>query len=172
MQRMKKSALNTFIYYIVMILCYAPLFISMLILSISPNNWTNTWGLVDTLAFMNSSINPFLYCWRLRELRTAVLKTTRNIFCKQTVVHSFLNILWYNDSVSNHSYITLKKVKSQFGHPEKFNHNFQVRPLYSVTISAILTIYPSLFLSSTAFYYLIGVFMGLLVCLFFISTNH
>ena len=88
MQRMKKSALNTFIYYIVMILCYAPLFISMLILSISPNNWTNTWGLVDTLAFMNSSINPFLYCWRLRELRTAVLKTTRNIFCKQTVVHS------------------------------------------------------------------------------------
>jgi len=91
MLQMKKSAKNTFIYYIVMILCYAPLFISMLILSISPNHWTSIWGLTDTVVFMNSSINPFLFCWRIRELRKVVVKTARDILCKTTVANS-LNV--------------------------------------------------------------------------------
>lgn len=87
-ERIIKSALNTFIYYIVMILCYLPLFISMLILSITPNHWTHIWGLTDTLVFMNSSINPFLYCWRICELRKAVVKTARVVLCKQNVANS------------------------------------------------------------------------------------
>ena len=84
MLRSTKSAKNTFIYYLVMIICYTPLFLSMLILFISPYQWTNLWILADTVAFMNSSINPFLYCWRLRELRTAVVKTAKQMLCKQT----------------------------------------------------------------------------------------
>ena len=79
-----KSAKNTFIYYIVMILCYTPWFISMLISATFPNQWINALILADTSAFMNSSINPVLYCWRLRELRTAVAKTARWMSCKQT----------------------------------------------------------------------------------------
>ena len=82
--RSTKSAKHTFIYYVVMILCYTPLFLSMLILFISPYQWTNLWILADTVAFMNSSINPFLYCWRLRELRTAVVETAKQMLCKQT----------------------------------------------------------------------------------------
>ena len=91
MQQAKKSAKNTFIYYIVMILCYSPLFMSMLILSIFFfffNHRTNIWGLTDTLVFMNSSINPFLYCWRICELRKAVVKTAKGILCKQTLANS------------------------------------------------------------------------------------
>ena len=84
MARSKKSAINTFIYYICMILCYLPVLISMLVLAVFPNRWTKVWILADTVAFMNSSINPILYCWRTRELRTAVLKTLRNIVFKQT----------------------------------------------------------------------------------------
>ena len=84
MLRSTKSAKNTFIYYVVMILCYTPLFINMLILYFSPYQWTNAWTLADTVAFMNSSINPFLYCWRLRELRAAVSKTVKQMLCKQT----------------------------------------------------------------------------------------
>ena len=86
-QRSTQSAKNTFIYYMVMILCYTPLFIAMSILVISLQHWTNAWNLNDTVAFMNSSINPFLYCWRLRELRTAVVKTAKQMLCKQTVVN-------------------------------------------------------------------------------------
>ena len=84
LQVSKKNAINTFIYYIVMILCYTPAFIGISIFVSSPNRWTNTWMLAETLAFMNSSINPFLYCWRLRELRTAVVKTARQMLCKKT----------------------------------------------------------------------------------------
>lgn len=83
MLRSTKSAKNTFIYYIVMIMCYTPLFTSMAVLSISHKDWTNAWSLGDTVAFMNSSINPFLYCWRLRELRTAVIKAAWQMLCRQ-----------------------------------------------------------------------------------------
>ena len=83
MQRSTKSAKNTFIYYTVMILCYTPMFISMLILVISPQHWKKPWDLTDTIAFINSSINPFLYCWRLRELRKAAVKTARQMLCRQ-----------------------------------------------------------------------------------------
>lgn len=85
MQRSAKSAKNTFIYYVVMILCYTPLFISMTILFFFHNRWTVDWILTDTAAFMNSAINPFLYCWRLRELRRPAIKTARKILCKTPV---------------------------------------------------------------------------------------
>ena len=81
-QRSAKSAKNTFMYYIMMILCYTPLFIAMTILFFFPNHWTVAWNLTDTATFMNSSMNPFLYCWRLRELRTAIIKTARKMLCK------------------------------------------------------------------------------------------
>ena len=80
--RSTKSAKNTFIYYISMIVCYTPWFISMLISGMFSNHWENTLILADTAAFLNSSINPFLYCWRLRELRAAVLNTARQMLCK------------------------------------------------------------------------------------------
>ena len=83
-QRSAKNAKNTFIYYAVMILCYTPVFISMSILAMSHNLWSNAWTFAETAAFMNSSINPFLYCWRLRELRKSVLNTVRQMLCKQT----------------------------------------------------------------------------------------
>ena len=83
MQRSKKGAINTFIYYIVMILCYTPSIISMAILGITNIPLTKAWNLTDTVAFLNSAINPVLYCWRLHELRTAVVKAARQMLCKQ-----------------------------------------------------------------------------------------
>ena len=84
MHRSKRSAINTFIFYIVMILCYTPLIISMIMLGIPNIPVTKPWNLADTVAFLNSAINPFLYCWRLRELQTAVVKAARKMLCKQT----------------------------------------------------------------------------------------
>ena len=83
MQRKKLYAINTFIYYIVMIICYTPAFIGISINLISPNQWTKSWIIAETVAFMNSSINPILYCWCHRELRVAVLKTARQMLCKK-----------------------------------------------------------------------------------------
>ena len=62
--RSKGSAINT-------INCHIPIFIQMEILAIYPQLWTNAWNFSDTytLAFMSSSINLFLFCWRFREVR-------------------------------------------------------------------------------------------------------
>ena len=84
MQRNSKSAKNTFIYFIVMVVCYTPLFVAMSILTFYQSHWTIGWNFTDTVVFMNSAINPFLYCWRLRELRTAVMNTAKRLLCRQT----------------------------------------------------------------------------------------
>ena len=34
-----------------------------------------------TLVFLNSTLNPFLYCWKLRDVRQAVKETIRQNFC-------------------------------------------------------------------------------------------
>jgi len=85
LQRSKNSAKNTFIVYIVMLMCYTPLFISMIIFGIPHLHLTTGSALVGTVAYTNSSINPILFCWRLRDLRAAVVKISRQMFCTQTV---------------------------------------------------------------------------------------
>ena len=78
-----KSAKNIFIYFLVMILCYTPLFFVYIISAINNLNSIVLWTFPVTVAFMNSSINPFLYCWRTPELRRAVFKTARLLFCRE-----------------------------------------------------------------------------------------
>ena len=37
-----------------------------------------------SLLYLNSSLNPFLYCWKIREVRQAVKKTLRQLFCRSS----------------------------------------------------------------------------------------
>ncbi|XP_078342681.1 melanocortin receptor 4-like [Oculina patagonica] len=39
------------------------------------------WGISGALVFLNSSLNPLLYCWRIREVRQAVKMTIRQVLC-------------------------------------------------------------------------------------------
>ena len=81
--RLKRSAINSFIFYIFIILCYLPVLVSLSLFTISREDWTSVWNFADTVVFMNSSINPLLYCWRLGELRKAVVKTGRQVLCRR-----------------------------------------------------------------------------------------
>ena len=78
----KKRAANTFIYYICMVLCYFPLAVCALIYVTSTELWNIRWYFADTILFMNSAINPFLYFWRNREVREEVLKIVRKRLSK------------------------------------------------------------------------------------------
>ena len=54
-----RRAKNTFIYYIVM-LCYTPLFTGFSVLLVSVSWWFSiAWTFIGSVAFMNTSINPF-----------------------------------------------------------------------------------------------------------------
>ena len=77
-----KSAINTLIYFICMIFCYLPILVVTIILAFG-HSLDSRLHIADTIAFLNSSINPFLYCWRAQEIRAAVWKTIRQFFCKR-----------------------------------------------------------------------------------------
>ena len=81
--RSRRSAINTSIYYVCMILCYFPLTIKLLVVTINCRFQRQEWDLTYTVAYMNPSFNPIKYCWRLRELRTAVLKIIRQLLCRK-----------------------------------------------------------------------------------------
>ena len=40
--------------------------------------------LTATLVHLNSSLNPLLYCWKIREVRQAVKETLRQLFCRSS----------------------------------------------------------------------------------------
>ena len=87
---LKRTSVNTFVFFICTLLCYFHWFICRFYYSEIDVAKTKlvpeTWSLTVNLVFANSSINPFLYCWRLRELRVAVIKKVRNITCKNIVI--------------------------------------------------------------------------------------
>ena len=41
----------------------------------------NAWCCTVTLVFLNSSLNPILYCWKIEEVRQAVQNTIRQMLC-------------------------------------------------------------------------------------------
>ena len=82
MLRLQRSAVNTFVFYFAIIVCYLPLLVSLSLNFFSKKLWSKVWELADTVVFLNSSINPILYCWRLTDLRSAVTQTIRQILCR------------------------------------------------------------------------------------------
>ena len=81
--RQNKSAYNALIVYIVFLACYLPLFTAVILLTVE--NFRSSFLVYDHVslffAFLNSSLNPLLYCWRYREIRVNVKKSLSNIFC-------------------------------------------------------------------------------------------
>ena len=82
----KKHALKTFIYFICMIFCYLPFLSYSLLQATSVIVYEENWSFAETVVFLNSSVNPFLYCWCNREIRTSAVKVVRKMMCKQTEV--------------------------------------------------------------------------------------
>lgn len=59
MARSIKLAMSTFVFYIVLSLCYLPLFIAMVMLGAPHIQLNSAWDLTDTITYMNSSIIQF-----------------------------------------------------------------------------------------------------------------
>ena len=77
-----KSSTGTLFVYLALLVCYLP---NACILVMYPilekkNTTIETMQLYTlTLLFLNSSLNPLIYCWKMRHIRRAVMDILRNI---------------------------------------------------------------------------------------------
>ena len=81
MSELKISALNSFIVFLVLIACYCPFFIVVVLISVFPIIALLSTSLASTVVFINSALNPFLYCWRIHEIREVVKQTCHQLVC-------------------------------------------------------------------------------------------
>ena len=72
----RKSVLGMFMVYLVLLFCYFPYLSVAGVLVVQDINTANRllFELTRTLVYVNSVINPFIYCWRLQDIKTAVLQ--------------------------------------------------------------------------------------------------
>ena len=78
-----KSAVGTFYVYVVFLICYLPYFISFVVYNINGPGIEFTRSLLYsyTVMYFNSSLNPVIYCWKMRHIRHAIMDILRNISC-------------------------------------------------------------------------------------------
>ena len=82
--RLRKTALGTFYVYLLFMVCYLPNISSYVLISVFGSG-TAIKGLsmyTLTLVFLNSSLNPLIYCWKMRHIRHAVVNILRNTLTK------------------------------------------------------------------------------------------
>ncbi|XP_078348531.1 beta-4C adrenergic receptor-like [Oculina patagonica] len=84
--RQKKSAVSTFYVYLVFLICCLPEYILPFVVRLTGPSTTLSGLMIyfKTLLRINSSLNPVIYCWKMRPIRQAVMDTLRNLFQSQS----------------------------------------------------------------------------------------
>ena len=80
LKRYKKTVSSALWVHLTLLACYLPFSIVSGMKAITGDTFAVAEGYTATLVFFNSSLNPVLYCWRIREVRQAVKETIRNYF--------------------------------------------------------------------------------------------
>ena len=75
--RYKKTVSSALWVHLTLLACYLPFCIVSAIKVTTGDTLPVTEGFTGTLIFFNSTLNPVLYCWRIREVRQAVKETIR-----------------------------------------------------------------------------------------------
>ena len=79
--KLRKSAVSTFYVYLVFLFCYLPhvcmLFVRILVPEQIALMTFDTYTL--TLLYLNSSLNPVVYCWKMRNIRHAIMNILRKL---------------------------------------------------------------------------------------------
>ena len=81
--RYKKTVSSIACVQLALVVCYLPYIISCIIGPI--NGWRDgariAWCFSATLVYLNSSLNPILYCWKIKEVRQVVKDTLKQFCC-------------------------------------------------------------------------------------------
>ena len=83
-ERYKKTVSSALWVQMALVACYFPFGISTIVVGLTgqyPPALALAWELTLSLLTFNSSLNPILYCWKIRGVRQEVKKTIRWLFC-------------------------------------------------------------------------------------------
>ena len=80
--RYKKTVLSALCIHLTLAVCYLPYTVTTTIISLEgiSNCKAIIWNIAGVLVFLNSSLNPVLYFWTLREIRRTVMDIFRQFF--------------------------------------------------------------------------------------------
>ena len=85
--RYRKAVYSALWVQLALVVCYTP-YIIIEIVIVEGNRITFSShlsvirGIAATLVYSNSTLNPFLYCWKINEVRQAVEQTIRQMLCR------------------------------------------------------------------------------------------
>ena len=76
-----KSTVGIFYLYIVFLICYLPFIICMAVIQIYGSNIAlkKLFLYSLTLVYLNSSLNPVIYCWKMKRIRRAIIDVLRRM---------------------------------------------------------------------------------------------
>ena len=76
-----KSAVGIFYVYLLFLVCYLPFFACLVAIRINGPSVSLKicYHFSLTLVFLNSSLNPVIYCWKMRHIRHAIMDILRNM---------------------------------------------------------------------------------------------
>ncbi|XP_058955497.2 melanocyte-stimulating hormone receptor-like [Pocillopora verrucosa] len=84
MARYRKAVYRALWVQSVLVICYTPYLIVIFVITSSTTSSSNSavaWQMAIILVFFNSTLNPFLYCWKISEVRRAMKQTIRQALC-------------------------------------------------------------------------------------------
>ena len=79
-QRKRKSAMASLFVYLVFIVCYLPHICSLFIIAAISEPRIHVQHLqfyTITLPFLNSTLNPLIYCWKMKQIRNTIMNKLR-----------------------------------------------------------------------------------------------
>ena len=86
--RYRKAVYSALWVQVTLFICYLPFIITEALTDLKSVKLSSSVYLVKTFSFtfvfLNSALNPFLYCWKIKEVRQAVKHTIRQIHCSLT----------------------------------------------------------------------------------------
>ena len=84
MARFRKAVYSALWVQLVLVVCYVYIYTVGIVIALTKNYSSLlvvTWSVAVTLLYFNSTLNPFLYCWKISEVRQALKQTITQALC-------------------------------------------------------------------------------------------
>ena len=84
MARYRKAVSSALWVQLTSAVCYVPKFKMLLVITYRKTYSSHVvfiYGITTILTYFNTTLNPFLFCWKVREVRQAAKETIQQAFC-------------------------------------------------------------------------------------------